>query len=225
MVIFARISTMQEHHVRPGNRIFKVAFVLFACSCGGSSANNLIKGTTCSGTFDACGGDPTGTWDIVSICAEGDLVSAFNAELSAKQAACSSTFTAASLAAAGSVTYAAGNVSYTGNVEVSESLSYTSACVSAVSGGATLNASTCSQIQNNLNNEPNTQSTCNFTTANCNCNTTVSNSPTSGTFTASKSTITESNGSSYEFCVNGTTMNQRELISGNAYAVTQLRRR
>jgi len=200
--------------------------LLAGSHCGGSSNTNLIQATQCSGTFTSCGGDPTGSWEIIAICVEGDLVAALDAELSSQQTACSSTFTAADLSATGSVTYGAGSVGYKRHSEVVESIEYTPACTAALTSGATLDATVCSQMQSNLNKESGTQATCTFAGGNCKCSATVSQlSPTGASYTVSGSTITESDGSAYDLCVTGTTMVQRELISGNVYAVTQLRKR
>ena len=193
---------------------------------GGSSEPPLIQGTACTTTFNACGGDPTGTWDVVSVCVDGDLVSAFNASMATDYAACGNTFTAANLALAGSVTYGAGKYTFDATMAVIESVAYTPACVSALSGGATLNASACSQMQVNLNNEAGTKGTCTYAGTNCSCQATVTRTNTStGSYTLSGSTITEDSGTSYQFCVSGSTMIQREVVEGNAYGVTQMKKR
>lgn len=124
----------------------------------------------------------------------------------------------------GSVTYSSGNYSYNSITGAAETIAYTPACVSALQGN-TLTASVCSSLEQNLNSEPGTTATCTYAT-NCNCHSVISNvDTTSGTYTVSGSTITEDGGSSYDFCVSGNTMTQRQQIEGNAYGVTQLKKR
>ena len=50
-----------------------IALALCPIGCGGSSENSQVKGAICTQTFAACGGDPTGTWDIESVCLDGIL--------------------------------------------------------------------------------------------------------------------------------------------------------
>ncbi|HEX7508337.1 MAG TPA: hypothetical protein VF550_16295 [Polyangia bacterium] len=83
----------------------------------------------------------------------------------------------------------------------------------------------CSSLEQNLNSQPGATATCTYAT-NCNCHSVVSNvNTTSGTYTISGSSITEDSGSSYDFCVSGNTMSQREQIEGNAYGITQMKKR
>ncbi|HEX7597572.1 MAG TPA: hypothetical protein VF518_05115, partial [Polyangia bacterium] len=168
----------------------------------------------------------SGTWDIVSLCVEGDLVAVLNAESTADQPACAKLFTSAKLAGTGAVTYAAGAASYSGTFEQTVVATYTPECFSALSSGMALNASTCSQTQTGLNQTAGTNATCTYSDANCLCGFTVPKDMTqSVTYTVSGTTISESNGDSYTICVNGNTMNQRQLIGGDVYGVTQMRKR
>jgi hypothetical protein len=163
---------------------------------------------------------------MTSVCVEGDLAAAYNAEAFADTSACGTTFTSGTVAGAGSVTYGAGNFKFDATMQMTMSLAYTPACVSALSGGGVLNASTCSQAAANLNGEPDVAATCSYAGTNCNCSMTITHADTqSGQYTVSGSTITESGGSTYTFCVNGNTMTQREQLSGNAYALTTMTKR
>jgi hypothetical protein len=194
-------------------------------SGGGGGGTGGSSAPACTGTFNACGGDPTGTWDVMASCIEGNLVSALNAQLGADYSACGNAYTAASVALTGSVTYGAGNYNFDAAMEVVEAFAYTPACVSAISGGTALSASVCSQLEQSLNGTAGTTATCTYAT-NCSCHAIVSQTnTTSGTFTVSGSTITEDSGTSYQFCVSGNTMTQRELIEGNVYGVVQMRKR
>lgn len=188
----------------------------------GTSASPLAA---CTATFKACGGDPTGTWDIVSACIEGDLVSAFNAALAKDYPSCAGAFSAYNMTIlSGSVTYSSGNYAYDSRMEADSTVVYTPACVSALQG-TTLTASVCSGVEQNFNSRPGTTATCTYAT-NCTCHSLASHADTtSGTYTISGSSITEDSGSNYDFCVSGNTMSQRQQIEGNAYGITQLKRR
>jgi hypothetical protein len=189
---------------------------------GGSGGSTLAA---CSGTIKVCGGDPTGTWDITSACIDGDLTAAANAEMAADYPDCANMFTASSVnRLTGSVTYKTGTYTYDSVMEVSQTVAYTPACVLALAGG-TLSATVCSELEAGLNDEPGTTATCTYAT-NCTCHATiVGTSTTSGTYTVNGSTISEDTGTSYEFCVTGDTMTQREQIVGSAYGVTDLKKR
>jgi hypothetical protein len=68
---------------------------------------------------------------------------------------------------------------------------------------------------------PITALVCNFPGSDC-----LTQPGTEGsTYTVSGSTITDDTGSSYDFCVSGNTMTQREPIEVNAYGVIQLKKR
>ena len=201
--------------------------MLVPLGCGGGGGGiSLIAATTCSQNFVACGGDPTGTWDIVSLCVDGDLNAAVNDQVAENDPACADLVSNAKLSGSGSVTYGAGTVSYNGRFQVQFAASYTPACVSALAGGASLNAAVCGQIQTNLNKEEGKAGTCSFTGENCVCQFTMSPPITrSYSYTVSGATISEVGSDSYSFCVNGNTMTQREQIAGDAYGVTQLKKR
>ena len=72
--------------------------------CGASSETGPIKGTLCAEAFTACGGDPTGTWNVAGVCLDGDLAAAYNAQ---RSAACATQTTGADVGATGSATYKA----------------------------------------------------------------------------------------------------------------------
>jgi hypothetical protein len=220
------MESMQIRTRALGKGSFLVALTLAGHGCGGSSGGGLVQATACTGTFTACGGDPTGIWEIQSICSEGDFVAAFNAEMAADFSACGSVFTSAKLAGAGSVTYGGGTVTYDCTTRMAMSLTYTPSCFSAATGGLTASASTCSQNATRMSNEPGGAATCSYAGENCSCDTTLTKvNTTTDSYSVSGSTITEGGGDSYTFCVGGNTMVEREQVSGNAYAVMTLEKR
>ena len=194
-------------------------------STGGASGTGGSSVAACTGTFKACGGDPTGTWDIVSACIEGNLVSAFNAAIAVDYPSCASIFSAFNVTVlSGSATYSSGNYTYNSINGAAETVVYTPACVSAIQS-TTLTASVCSSLEQDLNSETGATATCTYA-SNCTCHSVISNVDTSsGTYTIGGSSITEDSGQSYEFCVSGNTMSQRQQIEGSAYGITQLKKR
>jgi hypothetical protein len=190
---------------------------------GGTAGASTLP--ACTGTFKPCGGDPSGTWDIVSACLEGDLLASLNAAAGADYPDCAGGVSAASVTLTGSVTYGAGTYSYDAQSNVAETVTYTPKCYSSVSPGSTLSTSTCNGIQQALILDAGATASCTYATS-CNCQLTVANVNTSsGTYQVSGSTITEDTGSSYDFCVNGNTMTQRELIEDNVYGISQMKKR
>jgi hypothetical protein len=209
---------------RGGWMVF-LLLALLGCS-DGSNGPSLIHAAACTGTFNACGGDPTGTWKVTAVCTDGDLVAGLNAEIAADYSACGNTFTAASAALGGSVTYGTGEYSFDATMEIVEVFAYTPACFSQISGGVALSAGVCSQLQQGLNSEPGGKATCSYDGTNCSCQGTITyQNTTSGTYTISGSTIVEDSGTTYDYCIDGDTMSQREIIAGNAYGVTQMKKR
>jgi hypothetical protein len=208
-------------------RAGSMAWVVLALGCGGGGDGvTLTKATVCSGSYSACGGDPTGTWDLAGVCVEGDLAASADAQLSSKYAACAGSITNATVAGGGSVTYSGGNATYDAKEELVSTLAYSPACVAAISSGATLSASVCTQVQSNLNAETNTKGNCSYDGSHCNCTMTVTNPDTvTHTFSVSGSTISESDGSSYQFCVNGSSMSQRQSVGGSTYIISQFSKR
>jgi len=207
-----------------------IALALCPIGCGGSSENSQVKGAICTQTFAACGGDPTGTWDIESVCLDGDLVAAYNANLSQS---CANQITRANLSATGSATYGVDpvfshpTVTYEATTVLQVSETYTPACALDVYGYATLDSNTCAQIEETLQNyDQEKQVTCSFTGTNCACNVTIKHlNTTTDTYAVNGSDITEGDASTYAFCVSGNTMTQRENFDDKVNVVTRAKMR
>lgn len=129
-----------------------------ASSNGGSQTGNAAN--ICTGTSTACGGDPTGTLDIVSVCVQGVLA-------------------------------AAANISY------AQTLDQQSGTIATCSSGNSL----------------------------CDCVYTTDLPATADTYTVDGTSLVASDGSSTEFCVQGSTMTQRDSFGNNTYAVTRFSKR
>jgi hypothetical protein len=204
-----------------------VSLLLALPGCGdGSSGPTLVHAGACTGTFNACGGDPTGTWSLTGACIDGDLVAALNAEMAADYPACADTYSAAGVALGGSVTYGDGKYTFDATMEIIQSFTYTPACVAQLSNGVALSAAVCSQLEQGLNRESGGKATCSYVGTNCDCEGTLTQTnDTSGSYSISGSTIIEDSGTTYQFCVEGASMSQREVVAGNVYGITQMTRR
>jgi len=190
----------------------------------GTSTGNGNSASACSETFTACGGDPTGTWDIISVCMQGDLAAAANASYAADSAACSSLCTRATLAAHGSVAYSAGSVQPNAVLSLSETLEMTAGCYVALFGSA-WNSASCAAVAQTLEEQSGTTATCLAGNSVCDCEYMDTTPANADTYTVSGTTLVASDGSTTEFCVQGSTMTQRDSFGNNAYAVTQYSKR
>jgi hypothetical protein len=212
---------MTNHIKTVGKGSWVVVLALVWTSCGGSSSN---QSGTCSGTFNACGGDPTGTWNIADICTENSVASIMNEVYGAKASSCGDIVKSASLTMTGTVTYSSGTITYNTNTVVAGTLSLSSTCISDLAGSTvTVNASVCSALQTSMNSSDGMSGTCSLSGSSCNCSLTESTSDSSSdTYTVSGSTITEDGGDSYDFCVSGNSMSERSDSSTYGYAMLSL---
>jgi len=185
-----------------------------------TSTGNDNSTSACSETFTPCGGDPTGTWDIVSVCLQGDLAAAANAGYAADSADCSSLCTEATLAAQGSVTYSAGSVQPNAVLSLSETLEMTASCYAALFGKA-WNSASCATVAQMLEKQSGTTAACSAGNSICNCVYMDTTQAVADTYTVNGTTLVASDGSTTEFCVQGSTMTQRDSFGNNAYAVTR----
>ena len=199
-----------------------------ATSMGGTqtstSTGNGDSSSACSETFTACGGDPTGTWDIISVCMQGDLAAAANVNYAADSVACSSLCTGATLAAHGSVAYSAGSIQPNAVLSLSETLEMTASCYAALFGGA-WNSASCAAVAQMLEKQSGTTAACSAGKSVCDCVYMATTPASADTYTVNGSTLVASDGSTTEFCVQGSTMTQRDSLGNNAYAVTQYSKR
>ena len=196
-------------------------------ACGSSSETGPIKGTLCTDTFTACGGDPTGTWTVVGVCLDGDLAAAENG---LRSAACATQTTGADVSATGSAMYTAATASADAVVIYNETTtersteSISPACATDSYGVTTLDANGCAQIQTTLKNgDAEKTVACSLSGGNCDCRVTIMHvSKVQNLITITGSNIVESDDTTYDFCVTGNTMLQRQMLAGNVSAITHL---
>jgi hypothetical protein len=200
-----------------------LAFGQFACGSSGGG-DGAITAALCTDTFTACGGDPTGNWTVSGICVDGDLAGGFNSQ---QNTACTSQTKTAALKGSGSAMYMAptagdGVVVYDAKLELRTTESISPACAADSYGVATLDASGCTQIQTLLKGgDAGTTVTCAMAAGNCDCTVDVVElQMAQNLYTITGSNIVENDDSTYDFCVNGMTMVQKENIAGNVNVVT-----
>jgi len=198
-----------------------VVLALFWTSCGGGSSN---QSGICSGTYSACGGDPTGTWNIAGMCTENSVTSILNGDYRSQASSCGDIVKSASLTMTGTMTYSSGTITYNTNTVVTSNLLLSSTCISDLAGSTvTVSASLCSALQTSMNSSDGMSGTCSLSGSNCGCSLTQSISDSSSdTYTVSGSTITEGGGDSYDFCASGKSMSERADSSTYGYAVLSL---
>jgi hypothetical protein len=184
-----------------------LALIVFsAASCGNSDDN--AKGATCAAP-PACGGALDGTWQVDSICIQGNLVAVENAN-SGLPTACNTLYQSASYSSSGTVTYA--NGTQTANVTSTSSTEalYTQACATAILGvSTTLDASTCASLQqSNIDSGQYTSATCTYSSEGCRCALNSQSTDTSAvSYTISGNRIVFTNGDPpLDYCVSGKAM-------------------
>ena len=191
-------------HIRDA---FGLALIVFAASsCGNSGDNN--KGATCTMPA-ACGGTLDGTWQLDSLCIQGDLVAGENGN-SGLPAACNTLYQSASYVASGTVTYANGTQTSNVTKTTSTEALYRQACVTAIFGvSATLDASMCTSLQqSNIDSGRYTSVSCAYSSEGCRCELTSQSTDTSAlSYTISGNRIVFTNGDPpLDYCVSGATM-------------------
>lgn len=191
--------------------LLTIAVLALALACGscdshGDSGAPTPRGlTTCPGTYAPCGGDPTGTWRVESLCVESNPADALDI-LSSNSPSCADTVKSASLIIAGTLTYNAGTVTYDLTKTWSGSLSYSSACVLDVLQGDPAN---CAGYKGYFTN---TDFGCGMSGTSCVCSYSGSTSEKSSrSYMLRDSTVMDydtpiSNIRTYELCVDGTSM-------------------
>jgi hypothetical protein len=222
----ATIPRMRETPLRQEAWVLAVLLMaLGQLACGSSGDTGPITSTLCTETFTACGGDPTGTWSVAGVCLDGDLAVAMNSQ---RSAACTTQTTGADVSATGSAIYTAMTASadavviYNETTTARSTESISPACATESFGVTTLDASGCTQIQTMLkNNDPEKTVACSLSAGNCNCRVTlVHKKNVQNLFTMTGSNIVED--TTYDICITGSTMLQKQTLAGTVSAVTRL---
>jgi hypothetical protein len=187
--------------------------------------DKLFHDKVCSEAWTPCGGDPTGTWDVVGVCTTADLLTTLNEPWTA---VCGQPVTAADMAAGGSVTYDAGTVTYSAVAHITTSVDYPSACVSDMCNCDGTAAASCQTMQEmNQNNDPDKHVVCTFTGTSCDCHLRTTKVLTQSVAYSVNGTLLYEEGQdgSSEFCVEGDRMRVADWIWGDVYVLTEYRKR
>ncbi len=146
-------------------------------------------------TINACGGDPTGTWDYASGCAEVNLDQV-------KQACSGASVTNVAATVAGRVTFGAGSVSRSYDLQYSATVNVPSTCAQPAGG--------CSVIQGVIAPSFDTATCADDGSGGCKCDVTGHDQGAGATtYTVQGTDIVTGDGNSYAFCVQGGTMSYR----------------
>jgi hypothetical protein len=192
---------------------------LALAGCGGGSGGSEVG--VCTDAFTACGGDPTGSWQITGICLDASLTTILNEAWASPS--CAGSVESASLSLSGTVTYNAGTVTYDQTTVTSMKASYYLACMAETLGVSSPDATGCAALQASLDDGSGPAASCTFSDA-CHCEVTESatNQAANG-YTTAGASITESDGSTYDFCVTGAAMSQRaELWTTGRFGIMTL---
>jgi hypothetical protein len=100
----------------------------------------------------------------------------------------------------------------------------TNGCYAAMFG-TTWSSASCASVAQTLDQQSGTIATCSPGNSLCDCVYTTAFPATSDTYTVDGASLVASDGSSTEFCVQGSTMTQRDSFGNNTYAVTQFSKR
>jgi hypothetical protein len=215
--------------MKPGRHRKNVGLLVIAAfsthlACGGNSGDQLVHSTICKQPFTACGGDPTGKWEIVAVCLETDMAAVYN---KLRGSACDESCISATVAAAGSVTYVDQTTTYDVKTLELTSDRYSTTCASDMFGFSLLDSTACERIGSQAEVIlPGLQETCAYASGNCLCESTLPSSKTkSVSYRVTGTMAVEASGDAYDFCVSGTTMTQRESFYQYTNVVTTLEKR
>jgi hypothetical protein len=198
-------------------QLVMVAAVAWGCgsSNDGTTRSGVNGGTggtgavACSAT-SPCGGAVDGTWQLVHLCTQGDLVAALNSQMG-MPAGCSDAVKSATLGGSGTVMFADGTQTDNITQNIQGTMVFTPACVAAIAGiTLTLSTSVCNMVaQELLSDSRFTSANCTFGGGNCDCSMTMAVVDTqSMSYVISGNTVTYPNGEAdpVDYCVSGTTL-------------------
>lgn len=180
-------------------------------SCVGSGTSDGDSASTFPGecgTFTACGGDPVGEWDLVSMCLY-DVQALGNSGVD--QPECQNVFRGVDYNVTGSFMMdASGNATIELSANMDFDFVYNQACVTAL-GGPQLTSAECASLEESLvqsTDSPFEGGACTFSPGQCSCLVTYMPimDSSSGTLTQKGDTLVNSSGEAESFCIKGDTL-------------------
>jgi hypothetical protein len=195
--------------------------VLFQLGCGGGDGGG--GGIPTCSAFTACGGDLKGKWAVDGICMEGDLEAAM-AGMEELPAECGDMYKDISMKMSGTVEFANGTQTSDVTMETKLKFTYTSACLSAMSGTSmTMTQALCDKAASSYDDGEGPTVACSFTGGACACTMSMNKHEQSATgYTVSGNTFTTEDGDDVEYCVSGTTLTVRDQSSDGQGSQTKL---
>jgi hypothetical protein len=168
--------------------------------------------------FEACGGDPEGTWTVQDVC----LNNGRELFASTIGAACADAYRAASVEGEGSYELAEGQASSEFNLNTSVVLAFDDSCIQSILGKSATAASQCANLARALSADPNFASVaCEVEDADCVCEL-AAPEVTSGEDGAYQVRDNELviDGKPVPFCIDGDTMTIKPTIEGATVTIT-----
>lgn len=185
--------------------------VLVACNDGGSDGSS---GAANCGAFSACGGDPSGTWQIEDVCYGRDVLAALEARINLPTQ-CTNVVSGLDTRPAGTFVFGqAGAASLDITLALDLEMRLSSPCLAAL-GAAGMEAAVCAQSETSLAMNPDYEgASCDFAGGACTC--LVSSVPmpvmSSGALTVMGNALYDG-ADADEFCVEGDTLTIRNDTS------------
>lgn len=190
-----------------------LGLLLLATACGKSEDDNAneVSLTSCEEVFDACGGDPTGSWSLERICVDGSLTDAVGAYFS-EYPSCENSVREAELTTAAGVTYTETDFDRTGSATLKAKIEITEDCFREQAGG-TLTSLTCMAYGQMMEGQSGMTGTCSYDGTVCVCNASVTEPlNASGTYSINGSEIVEEDGKTLAFCAAGARLGYRSIV-------------
>jgi len=137
------------------------------------------------------------------MCTEQNMADSMNQSIKSKVGSCSDVVKSVGFAVSGKVTYTAGTVTYQMHLDANFDINYSDSCFSAMGHSS----SDCNDQYYSALSASSYQGTCSPSGTSCSCQVTETKGETdSHPYTISGSTISESGGDTYDFCVKGNTL-------------------
>lgn len=169
-------------------------------------------------TFEACGGDPEGTWTVKDVC----LNNGRELFASTIGPACASAYQAASVQGEGRYELAEGQASSQFELNTSVVLAFDDSCIQSILGKSATAASQCANLAAALSRDPNFASVaCDVEDAKCVCELTAPelSSGDDGAYQVRDNELII-DGKPVPFCIDGETMTIKPTLEGATVTIT-----
>ncbi|HMA91718.1 MAG TPA: hypothetical protein VKP30_03485 [Polyangiaceae bacterium] len=180
------------------------ALIALAPGCSDEGDDSKAKGVAmgrCEDVFNACGGDPTGSWGITAVCVDGNLAEVLD-QAFADYPSCKNSVRDAKIEMSAGVTYTSTTFERTGSVTISSKMAISAECFAEQTGGTQLSAATCGFYSQVLDSQAGILGQCSYDGTTCNCDTSNNASlNATGSYQIQGTRILEDSGNQVDFCV------------------------